>query len=88
MFLRVAARDEAGGHDAQGEAARGRRRRDFAGDAREQGSELVILSIGLQGTAEGRPFDRAAVDALLDLANAGLERLFEQQAEALAKVRR
>jgi ribonuclease PH len=44
--------------------------------------------VELQGTAEGRPFDRAAVDALLDLANTGLERLFEAQGAALAGVRR
>jgi len=44
--------------------------------------------VELQGTAEGRPFDRARVDALLDLANIGLSRLFEAQAAALATVRR
>jgi ribonuclease PH len=44
--------------------------------------------VELQGTAEGPPFDRAAVDSLLDLANLGLERLFAIQAEALATVRR
>jgi ribonuclease PH len=44
--------------------------------------------VELQGTAEGRPFDRPAIDALLDLANSGLQQLFEKQAEALAKVRR
>jgi ribonuclease PH len=44
--------------------------------------------VELQGTAEGRPFDRARVDALLDLANLGLARLFEAQAAALATVRR
>ena len=44
--------------------------------------------VELQGTAEGRPFDRARVDALLDLADAGLQRLFAAQAEALAGVKR
>jgi ribonuclease PH len=44
--------------------------------------------VELQGTAEGLPFDRARIDALLDLANVGLGKLFEAQAEALAKVRR
>lgn len=44
--------------------------------------------VELQGTAEGKPFDRARVDALLDLANVGLERLFAAQAEALAGVKR
>jgi ribonuclease PH len=44
--------------------------------------------IELQGTAEGLPFDRGRVDTLLDLADAGLARLFEAQATALASVRR
>ncbi len=44
--------------------------------------------VELQGTAEGRPFDRARVDALLDLANLGLGRLFQAQGDALATVRR
>ncbi len=44
--------------------------------------------VELQGTAEGRPFDRARVDELLDLANVGLGRLFEAQATALATVKR
>ncbi|HKG56577.1 MAG TPA: ribonuclease PH [Candidatus Limnocylindrales bacterium] len=44
--------------------------------------------VELQGTAEGRPFDRAAIDGLLDLAGLGLERLFAAQADALAQVKR
>ena len=44
--------------------------------------------IELQGTAEGLPFDRGRVDTLLDLADAGLARLFEAQATALASVGR
>jgi ribonuclease PH len=44
--------------------------------------------VELQGTAEGKPFDRPRVDALLDLANLGLARLFEAQGTALATVRR
>jgi ribonuclease PH len=44
--------------------------------------------VELQGTAEGKPFDRPSLDALLDLANVGLGRLFEAQSAALAKVRR
>jgi ribonuclease PH len=44
--------------------------------------------VELQGTAEGKPFDRARVDSLLDLAQTGLEQLFEAQAAALATVRR
>jgi ribonuclease PH len=44
--------------------------------------------VELQGTAEGRPFDRAAAAGLLDLADSGLARLFEAQATVLATVRR
>jgi ribonuclease PH len=44
--------------------------------------------VEIQGTAEGKPFDRAAANALLDLADSGLARLFEAQAQALATVRR
>ncbi|HEY3522111.1 MAG TPA: ribonuclease PH, partial [Candidatus Limnocylindrales bacterium] len=44
--------------------------------------------VEIQGTAEGKPFARSDIDALLDLATSGLERLFAAQAEALAKVRR
>ena len=44
--------------------------------------------VELQGTAEGRPFDRASAVRLLDLADAGLARLFEAQTAVLATVRR
>jgi ribonuclease PH len=44
--------------------------------------------VELQGTAEGRPFDRPGVDRLIDLADAGLQSLFSSQAEILATVRR
>jgi ribonuclease PH len=44
--------------------------------------------VEVQGTAEGKPFDRAAMDGLMDLASSGLERLFAAQAEVLATVRR
>jgi ribonuclease PH len=44
--------------------------------------------VELQGTAEGKPFDRAAAVGLLDLADGGLARLFEAQAAVLATVRR
>jgi ribonuclease PH len=39
--------------------------------------------IEVQGTAEGAPFTRAALDGLLDLAEAGIRRLFEAQQGAL-----
>jgi ribonuclease PH len=44
--------------------------------------------VEVQGTAEGKPFDRPAMDALLDLASSGLEQLFAAQAEILATVKR
>ncbi len=66
---------------------------DYSEDSRAEVDFNVVGTdagtyVELQGTAEGRPFDRPRVDALLDLANVGLERLFAAQAEALAGVRR
>ncbi|HXG40427.1 MAG TPA: ribonuclease PH [Candidatus Limnocylindrales bacterium] len=66
---------------------------DYAEDSRAQVDFNVVGTddgryVELQGTAEGDPFDRAAVDALLDLAGVGLARLFELQGEALARVPR
>jgi ribonuclease PH len=40
--------------------------------------------VEVQGTAEGAPFSRRDLDALLDLATAGIEQLTKFQAEALA----
>ncbi len=42
--------------------------------------------VELQGTAEGRVFDRAQLDALLALADGGIRRLFEAQTAALGRV--
>ncbi len=44
--------------------------------------------VELQGTAEGKAFDRAGVNQMLDLAESGLQRLFAVQAEAIASVKR
>ena len=44
--------------------------------------------VELQGTAEGKPFDRAAANGLIDLADAGLAQLFDAQTAILATVRR
>ena len=44
--------------------------------------------VEVQGTAEGKPFDRAGMDGLMDLASAGLQQLFAAQAEVLATVKR
>ena len=40
--------------------------------------------VEIQGTAEAAPFDRRDLDALLALAEGGIARLFELQADALA----
>jgi ribonuclease PH len=44
--------------------------------------------VEVQGTAEGKPFDRAAMDGLMDLAASGLEQLFAAQTDILATVKR
>ena len=54
------------------------------------GTDMNVVCTGtgdfveVQGTAEGAPFDRATLDALLDLALAGCARLTEIQRAALA----
>ncbi len=40
--------------------------------------------VEIQGTAEAKPFDRAALDAMLALAQGGIEQLFEHQRRAIA----
>jgi ribonuclease PH len=66
---------------------------DYSEDSRAEVDFNVVGTdagtyVELQGTAEGRPFDRAAADAMLDLADEGLSRLFAAQAEVIATVRR
>ncbi len=66
---------------------------DYSEDSRAEVDFNVVGTdagtyVELQGTAEGKPFDRPAVDNLLDLAGMGLGQLFAAQAEALARVRR
>jgi ribonuclease PH len=66
---------------------------DYSEDSRAEVDFNVVGTdkgtyVELQGTAEGAPFDRAGVDRLLDLANAGLQELFAAQADALTRVRR
>ncbi|MCJ7604589.1 MAG: ribonuclease PH [Dehalococcoidales bacterium] len=50
---------------------------------------VVMTSKGefveVQGTAEGRPFSRQAIDDILNLADKGIKQLFEAQQAALAK---
>jgi len=43
--------------------------------------------VELQGTAEGKPFSREAIDALLELAGKGINQLFEEQKKALATLK-
>lgn len=62
---------------------------EYTEDSRaETDMNVVVTGRGLfvevQGTAEGVPFDRAELNALLDLALQGTTRLSEVQSEALA----
>ena len=57
----------------------------YAEDSRAEVDMNVAMTaagafVELQGTAEGRPFDRAQLDALLALADAGIRQLFAAQA--------
>ncbi len=66
---------------------------DYSEDSRADVDFNVVGTDGgeyveLQGTAEGKPFDRAAANGLIDLADGGLARLFEAQAAVLATVKR
>jgi ribonuclease PH len=66
---------------------------DYPEDSRADVDFNVVATdagtyVEVQGTAEGKPFDRAAMNGLLDLAQLGLDRLFDQQAAAIATVKR
>jgi ribonuclease PH len=66
---------------------------DYSEDSRAEVDMNVVGTdagtyVELQGTAEGRPFDRASALSMLDLADEGLATLFAAQAEVLATVRR
>jgi ribonuclease PH len=66
---------------------------DYGEDSRAEVDMNVVGTdagtyVEIQGTAEGRPFDRAATTSMLDLADEGLATLFAAQAEVLATVRR
>ena len=66
---------------------------DYSEDSRAEVDFNVVATeagryVELQGTAEGKAFSRSDTDRLLDIAAAGLERLFAAQAEAIAKVSR
>jgi ribonuclease PH len=60
----------------------------YAEDSRAEVDMNVAMTdagefVEVQGTAEARPFDRAQLDAMLALAQAGIDRLFEEQRAAL-----
>jgi ribonuclease PH len=62
---------------------------DYAEDSRaETDANFVITGAGgiveVQGTAEGKPFSRADLDTLLDLASSGVSRLVELQKLAIS----
>src|SRR4051812_36307443 len=66
---------------------------DYSEDSRADVDMNVVGTdagtyVELQGTAEGRPFDRASALSMLDLADEGLAKLFAAQAEVLFTVRR
>ena len=60
-------------------------------DSRAEVDMNVVKTAGgkfieVQGTAETNPFDRAALDALLALADAGIKALVEKQREVVGKI--
>jgi ribonuclease PH len=62
---------------------------DYAEDSAAETDMNVVMNgetglIEVQGTAEGHPFSRAELDALLDLAQAGIEQILAAQRAALA----
>jgi len=63
---------------------------DYAEDSGCDTDMNVVMTgagglVEVQGTAEGEPFSRAQLDALVDLAAAGIARLVALQREALAR---
>ena len=66
---------------------------DYSEDSKAEVDFNVVSTdagryVELQGTAEGKPFERSDVDRMLDIAAIGLEKLFAAQAEAFASVKR
>ena len=62
---------------------------DYAEDSQAETDMNVVMNSGgafveLQGTAEGHAFRRHELDALLDLASAGLTKIFALQLQAVA----
>jgi ribonuclease PH len=61
---------------------------DYGEDSRAEVDFNVVGTnrntyVEVQGTAEGKPFDRASMDGLLELADFGLQQLFAMQREVL-----
>ncbi len=64
---------------------------DYSEDSRAEVDLNVVMDdqqrlLEIQGTAEGAPFSRSQLDALLDLAGHGIARLQQLQRQALADV--
>ena len=62
---------------------------DYAEDSQAETDMNVVMNSGggfveIQGTAEGHAFRRHELDALLDLATAGLAKIFALQSQAIA----
>jgi ribonuclease PH len=65
---------------------------DYAEDSTAEVDMNIVMTSGqklveVQGTAEGRPFDRASLDALLELAAAGIARIETAQLQAVTTAR-
>ena len=63
---------------------------DYPEDSRAEVDFNVVATdagtyVEVQGTAEGKPFQRVQMDRLLELADGGIARLFELQAEAVQR---
>jgi len=61
---------------------------DYAEDSTAETDMNVVMNsdgqfIEVQGTAEGHPFSRSELDAMLELASSGIQQLFEHQTHAL-----
>lgn len=62
---------------------------DYEDDVRAEVDMNVVMSgrgllVEVQGTAEGAPFSRGDLDAMLDLAKSGIEQLVDAQRQAVA----
>jgi ribonuclease PH len=62
---------------------------DYEDDVRAEVDMNVVMSgrgllVEVQGTAEGAPFTRSDLDAMLDLAKSGIEQLVDAQRQAVA----